>query len=273
MHATLALAFAYDRYLHQGSLVTKGRPLMEMYHFCQCTTMFKEQLHQNLSSNEKDAVWGTASFLSILLFLAIDESDSTKAWPFKSSECPDLDWLRMGDNKWRLFELTNPLRPESIFNPVATVLKKIHDYKPVTGIDEILPDLLNICSLDASSSSLTSPYFEAAQAVSRVYKYADSHVPLSEGMAYVVHMELPFRALLAAKDPVALLLTAIWYRKSRKAVWWIGLRSAVECEAICMYLRQYHSDKADIMDLLSRDILYDSSDEHKQRHAAPTLYD
>lgn len=272
MHAALSLSSAHDRYLHQGPLVTKGRPLMEMYHFCQCTTLFNALLHQNLSSDEKDAVWGTASFLSILLFLAIDESDPTKAWPFKSTECADLDWLRMGDSKWRLFELTNPLRPESIFHPISTVLKKIHDYKPVVGIEHILPDLVKLCGLDASSSSLTNPYFEAAQTVSRLYKYDELQIPLSDAMAFVVHMGLPLRALLAAKDPVALLLMAIWYRKSRKAVWWIELRSVVECEAITLYLRQYHSDKTAIMDLLSRETLYHLSEGDRKGQAAHTLW-
>ncbi|VUC28190.1 unnamed protein product [Clonostachys rosea] len=250
MHATLALSLAHDRSLTSGSKPHQGRTVREMKHFLQCTTLFQRHLRQEIHPIDWDPIWATASWLSILLFLAIDESDPSKAWPFKGSETADMDWLRMGDTKWKLYQLTNPIRPDSIFHSISSLYSQMRTYIAGSGIDTISPSLHEVCGLNESSRHDTSPYFHAAQTITNLENFGPSDIPLPAAMSFITHGHPSFKELLLKKEPVALLLLALWYSKVRKSVWWINLRAMTELEAICLYLRKHHSNDALIMELL-----------------------
>ena len=63
-------------------------------------------------------------------------------------------------------------------------------------------------------------------------------------------MHQPFKNLSKEKDPVALLIMALWYRRTRSVAWRIEQRAAIECQSICLYLERQHQEAGDIMDLL-----------------------
>ena len=66
MHASLAVALAYDRYLN-GPLGCR-RTLEECYHWSQSTALFNRRLREPIETKDKDAIWGTAAALAILTF-------------------------------------------------------------------------------------------------------------------------------------------------------------------------------------------------------------
>lgn len=69
-------------------------------------------------------------------------------------------------------------------------------------------------------------------------------------LGFIRHVNPDYKTLLENKDPVALLLLALWYSSVEKAVWWIERRAAVEGRAICLYLERYHGDESAIMEIL-----------------------
>ncbi|CAH0050923.1 unnamed protein product [Clonostachys solani] len=253
MHATLALSLAHERSLISTSKPNQGRTVSEMKHFLQCTTLFQRHLREDIHPVDRDPIWATASWLSILLFIAIDENDPSKAWPFKGSETADMDWLRMGDTKWKLFQLTNPNRPESIFYPISNLYAQMRTNIAASGIDSISPSLYEVCGLDGSSRHDTNPYFQAAQTITNLGNFEPSKIPFPAAMSFITHGHPDFKVLLLNKDPVALLLHALWYSRVRKSVWWINLRAITELKAICLYLREHYSENALIMELLPSD--------------------
>jgi hypothetical protein len=77
----------------------------------------------------------------------------------------------------------------------------------------------------------------------------DQLIP-SRLMTFTRHLQHSFKAMLQDKDPVALLLLALWYSKAGQFVWWIYQRAAVEGQSICLYLQRYHQETIEIQDLL-----------------------
>ncbi|KAI7282235.1 hypothetical protein KC345_g3595 [Hortaea werneckii] len=66
MHASLALALAYDRY-RNGSRPNHHRA-EEYHHWTRSATLFKKRLDQPIETKDKDPIWGTAATLALLSF-------------------------------------------------------------------------------------------------------------------------------------------------------------------------------------------------------------
>src|SRR3569833_2620999 len=94
MHASLAVAFTYDRHLN-GSVLGCRRTLEECYHWSRSTVLLSKRLREPIETKDKDPIWGTAAALAILAFSSPDACTPEQAWPSKPSETTDLDWLRM----------------------------------------------------------------------------------------------------------------------------------------------------------------------------------
>ena len=61
----------------------------------------------------------------------------------------------------------------------------------------------------------------------------------------------PLTALLAERDPAAMMILALWYAKVRAyRTWWLAKRAVLELESILRYTRKHHADSTKIMDLL-----------------------
>lgn len=122
---------------------------------------------------------------------------------------------------------------------------------PERGIDGIPSALATVCNLNDSSTAETNAYFHAAHSVSQISEFPDTDVATGHVQLFMRSIEGPFEDLLRDKDPVALLLLYLWYRKVSRCIWWIELRARVECPAICLYLRLYHKENGNILAFLT----------------------
>ncbi|RMZ37009.1 C6 finger domain protein [Aspergillus flavus] len=237
MHASLAVALTYDRYLNSSGC---RRSLEECYHWSQSTALLNRRLREPIKAKDKDPIWGTAAALAILSFSSPDARTPEESWPLKSSDHSDLDWVRMSKAKMSLWHIVNPLRPDSLFSVMAGTFAQMQSPLPELGIDGIPSALAAICLLNDSSTAKDNPYFDAAHAVSQILGRPDSEVTTGQTQLFMRSIHGPFEGLLRNKDPVALLLLYLWYRKARRSIWWIELRARVECPSICSYLQLYH---------------------------------
>lgn len=248
MHASLAVALTYDR--HMNSSVGCRRTLEECHHWSQSTILLNRRLSQPIKAKDKDAIWGTAAALAVLAFSSPDAHTPEEAWPLKSSGPSDLDWLRISEGKMALWHIVNPLRPDSIFHVMAATYAHMNSPLPERGIDDIPPTLAAVCHLNDLSTAENSLYFNAAHAVSQLLRLPDSEVTTGPAQLFIRAIKGSFKDLLQNRDPIALFLLYLWYRKTSRTIWWIELRARVECPSICSYLRQYHKENSDIQAFL-----------------------
>ncbi|RDW93630.1 uncharacterized protein DSM5745_00952 [Aspergillus mulundensis] len=242
MHASLAVAFSYDQYLN--SPPSARRSVEECYHWSQATVLLSNCLRRPIrtTSMDKDAIWGTAAALAILTFSSTEAYSSEGSWPLKPSTTGDeLHWLSMSSGKNALWDFVNPLRPDSIFNVMKGSYDIMFSPLPDTGIDGIPGPLAAICSLNKPCTAESNPYFHAAHGLSVILNIPDYEVTTGQTQLFTRCIHGQFKYLLLSRDPVALLLLYLWYRKAR-CIWWIELRARVERPAICEYLRLYHPE-------------------------------
>ncbi|KAF4335454.1 c6 finger [Fusarium beomiforme] len=248
MHASLAVALTYDRYLRSTS---SPRSLEECYHWSQSTALFNKKLREPVKTQDKDPIWGTAAALAVLTFSSPDAYKPEDSWPLKTSD-DDLDWVSMISGKMSLWNMVDPLRNDSLFRVMAVTIAQMCSPLPEIGIDGVPDALAAVCLLNKTSTA-ENPYFYAAHAVSRILHLPDREVTTGQTQQFTHNIEGAFKKLLLARDPVALLLLYTWYRKAGRSIWWVELRARVECPAICLYLQRYHSDNAAVHALLQSD--------------------
>ncbi|KAK8113453.1 hypothetical protein PG984_013979 [Apiospora sp. TS-2023a] len=255
MHASVAVALAYDRHLSpsQGC----RRTLEECYHWSRSTALLNERLRNPIKTKDKDPIWGTAAALAMLSFASLDASTPEKSWPLKPPDSSDLEWLRMGQGKMSLWDVANPLRPDSLFSIMAPTYAHLYAPLPDRARDDIPKALATVCGLDNLSTAGHNPYLDAAHAVSQILDLPDAQVTIGQTERFTRSIQGPFESLLRAKDPVALLLLYLWYRRAGRCMWWIALRARVECSGICMYLRLYHGENSDVLEFLPKSDLVD----------------
>jgi hypothetical protein len=242
MHASLAVAFAYDR--HLNSSTSCPRSLEECYHWSQGTALLRRRLEEPIETKDKDPIWGTAAALTLLAYSSPDASSPEDSWPLKPSGSSDLEWLRLSEGKMSLWTLTNPLRPNSIFRVMASTYADMHSPLPMEGTIGIPDTLASLCQLNNTSTADNNPYFNPAHAISQLRKIPDSQVTTGHTQLFVRTITGPFKSLLEEKDPVALLLLFLWYQKTSRSIWFIQPRAKLECPSICLYLQRYYGDWA-----------------------------
>ncbi|KAH8433477.1 uncharacterized protein LDX57_011111 [Aspergillus melleus] len=258
MHASLAVAYSYDRRLNNP--VGHSRSLSECYHWSQSTALLNERLREPIHPKDRDPIWGTAAALAILSFSSPDATTPEESWPLNPCDHAHLDWLRLSKGKMSLWHIVNPLRPDSLFRVMATTFAQMQYPLPERGVDGIPCALAGICSLDEGSTAEDNPYFDAAHAVSHVLDLPDSEVTTGPTQLFPRCIYGSFEDLLRQKDPVALVLLYLWYRKAGRGIWWIELRARVECPSICEYLRIYHGGNPAIQAFLPGGALGDGWD-------------
>jgi len=250
MHGILAVTLVHDRYL--GTTLTHDRSIRQSYHWSQCTTQFNKWLSQPIKEEHKDPLWAAAGMQGILTFSAINSRSLDEAWPLGAPDSTDLEWLRLGTGKMTLWELVDPLRPQSVFRNMREIFEGINQALPAKGIDGMRPELARLCGLSESSTLETNPYFAVAHSLSRLGKSDEREASLGGSMTVLRHMDHEFGVLLGRKDPIALLLLSLWYADARDRKWWLDFRARYELPAVSTYLRRYHGDNRTIQGLLPR---------------------
>ena len=243
MHGSLAVALAYDRHLNSSS--GNHRALEECYHWSQSTILLSERMTKPIEAKDKDPIWATTAAMAILSFTSPEARTPEESWPLKKGEGSDLEWVRMSEGKMSLWNILNPLRPDSLFHALADTYALMQLPLPEAGIEGLPAELAALCSLQSSDTAESNPYFHAAHALSRSLCLPDNEITTAQVQFFMRVIHGPFKNLLERKDSIALLLLYMWYRKSSRSIWWIELRARVECPAICSYLRmQRREDEA-----------------------------
>ncbi|OAL49107.1 hypothetical protein IQ07DRAFT_541596 [Pyrenochaeta sp. DS3sAY3a] len=247
MHASFAVALAYDRYLNSSSA---HRRLEECQHFFRSIALFNQRLDSPITPGDKDAIWGTAAALAMLAFASPDSSTTKSCWPLRRSEPSDLEWLRMNEGKMSLWNSIDPLRPDSIFQVMAATYSQMNAPIPEQGIDGVSRPLISLCRLNDLSTAKSNVYFSAVHAISEIQNIPDGNVTVAHAERFTRSIHGPFTTRLLEKDPIALLLLHLWYEKAGRSIWWIDLRAQVECPAICSYLALHHGKDETLQELL-----------------------
>lgn len=250
MHAVLTLTLMHDRHF-STALDTKGSP-SENFHWCQSIALFNSKLSGPIQPSERDALCFAAALLGVLTFCHIEAKTPEQAWPLKPSSALDLNWLRMSDGKKQIWRVCEPLRADSVFQPLGPIFVNGPPALSVMpGLETLPPELINLCGLDATSTSDNNPYQAAATALARSLNIDSYQSTIVSFLSFISHMRPEYKRLLERKDPCALLLLAYWYAKvCQYRHWWIFRRAVLECQAICMYLERYHRLKPGMQELL-----------------------
>lgn len=74
-------------------------------------------------------------------------------------------------------------------------------------------------------------------------------------ISFVSQSQQSFRDLLHEKDPIALLLLALWYAQASRVLWWIEQRARIESQAIRSYLEKFHRNNTNVHRLLPPPLL------------------
>ncbi|KAI7324006.1 hypothetical protein KC315_g8354 [Hortaea werneckii] len=239
MHASLALALAYDRY--QNGAATSNRKSEKYYHWTRSAVLLKKRLNQPIDTKDKDPVWGTAATLALLSFSFTDTDLPSHSWPVQlpnGSSSDPLEWLRMDNAKMSLWHVVDPLRSESIFSIMKDTYAQLASPLPKSGAKGIPGPLASLCDLGELSTAGNNPYFSAAHAVSKLLEIEDSKVTVGHTQRFTKCIHEAFESLLRTRDPVALLLLYLWYSKAGRSIWWIESRARVERLAIRLYLQR-----------------------------------
>ena len=249
MYSILALVSSHSRYL--GGQHDKSDYIREVQYSRRCAVLFRDWLSRPILDKQKDAIWGTAVILSIITFASIKVTSFKQAWPLVSENPDDLQWLRLKASDSALWTIADPTRPESAFRGISKVLPELGQPLPESGSAGVRSRLASICGLCMESTAASNPYFSFVHALSGMMSIPIGSATL--GQAYMVIGAITNHqiALLEARDPVALLLLYLWYKRARHTRWCIDLRARYEVPAIRTYLQQFHMENIEIQTYLS----------------------
>lgn len=239
MHAALTLTMMHDR---ADSWSTK-QSVLELYHWTEATSQFNRKLSGPLTSSDRDAIWMASAILGCTTLGQVQGDSPEECWPLRPPSVADLDWLKLGEGKKVVWEIADPLRPDSILRPMAlehydNMMAEVSDQESFKALPA---ELLELCGLGPGSSPETNPLHRPAAMLGRLMPIELSQKTLLHFMGFVILMPPDFLALIEAKDHRAVLLLAYYIAKLRgRSPWWSGRRLQMDCEAICRYLERFH---------------------------------
>ncbi|KAJ5084825.1 hypothetical protein NUU61_009404 [Penicillium alfredii] len=249
MHVILTLTATHDRHMSMSPRNAR-RSLTEAYHWAHAARLLNQKLSVPIRPQDRDALWGSVAILGVLSLTSSEAPTPEESWPLKPSQDLDLQWINLAQNKKAIWNITDPMRPDSIFCTMAYA-SLFTSEAPCCDIDEIPPEFVRLCYLDRSESRHENPYFTAVAVLARLLQPPKDNQPLiPRFLIFLWLMEPAFKGLLHCKDPRALLILASWYAPLSDATWWVARRARLECQAICLYLERYHADDEDIQRLL-----------------------
>lgn len=220
------------------------------FHFYHGVSLFSEKLSRPVSLAEKDVLWCAAALTGAAAFADVKAASAAETWPLSFSPLADLDWLKMTGGKKAVHDMTNPNRPESVFNSSCD-----HFLDPSSHVGEEILNLpsrfVDLYNLDEFSTPQSNPYHAAATVLARVMPLDCNRNNIAKFLTFVSFPDPRFLRLLEQRDPRAMLLMVYWYAKTLASEhWWIYRRAIMEGPAICTFLETAFSGEAELMKLL-----------------------
>ena len=250
MHIVLTLTLLHDRYLG----IDKGSDQLVAIasHWSQGASSLNKRISQGLLPSERDAAWACAGLLGALAFASIEAETVEEAWP--SNPKANIEWIKMCQGKKEIWKLSDPLRADSIFAPLREDFLLYHSLRNAFNREDlsVLPtELLQLCHITESSTPENNVYFGGLGAMARLSNVDCNSETLVLFLSLFGCMGEPLTALLAKRDPAAMMILALWYAKVRTyRTWWLAQRAVLELESILRYTREHYADNTKLMDLL-----------------------
>ncbi|KAK6387650.1 uncharacterized protein PV06_04748 [Exophiala oligosperma] len=242
MHLVQYMTALHDRFL-AGKAIAKQTP-DENYHMAQGLRGLQTKLNNPLRAEDRDALFVSASLIGVITFFYIEADSMHDVWPLVDS---DLSWVSLSDGKKAIWRATNPLRTDSIWRPIAEIYERdLMSAQSVTP-EHVLSPFDHLCSeKDDSIEALINPYHKTAKFLISLLGLEMNDSTWIRFLAFICHVDPPFKRLLEVKDPWALMILAYWFMKICRGAWWASTRAVVQGQAICLYLERYHSDDQDL---------------------------
>ncbi len=248
MHVVQTITALHDRYLSPPPNWQKTTT--ELHHLSLAASLFNKKLSSPMHASDRDAIWTTAALLGTVAFSWIEASKPEEAWPFTVPNASDLEWIRMSEQKAAVWNLTNPLRPDSIYHSLIRDYETLFSRKKMLRVDSIPTDWAAVYGLNDDSTRENNPYYDTVYEFLPLLQLECDRSTVFWFLSFISHLDLPFKKLLAQKDPRALLVFAYWYAKVRDSVWFLENRAVLEGQAICLYLEKFYPDETAIQTML-----------------------
>ncbi|KAH8652268.1 hypothetical protein BX600DRAFT_90151 [Xylariales sp. PMI_506] len=239
MHAVLALAHFHGNAFDATTPV--GDSKRSFRHWHRAVSLLNKRLDNPIIPAERDAIWLSATLISVGGFSAIAVDTPEEAWPLRSQSPLDLSWLKLCNGKRLVVELTNPLREDSQFREVsAELLATLSQLEsivsaPRKGWEDLPEGFYEIFELSQDPGE--NPYYKAVIGLLEIYQSKldpDNFLPC---LSFSSILDARFRELLRLKDERAMLILLYWYAKMcDRRLWWIWKHSWTEGLAIYGYL-------------------------------------
>ncbi|KAF2876592.1 hypothetical protein BDV95DRAFT_561151 [Massariosphaeria phaeospora] len=239
MHMVLSLTLLHDAYLtwHLPDL-SAAHTHTSLQHWSIATKVFNDILSRPVANAHRDPIWATGALLGATVFAYVEPTDANEAWPLKPSDPCDLDWLKLSEGKKAIWEVANPLRPDSVFRSVASDLKMAPRWVVEDQDLSYLPlGLLQLFNIGPDSTIENNPYHLPALILARLQNLTPNPDNILDFLYFMGHMTHKFRNLLEIKDPRALWMLGWWFKKLEHGdLWWLTRRAKVEGRAIQIWL-------------------------------------
>lgn len=215
MHAMLAVVTAFRQTQH--GVIRGCRTQTEIHHTLQCICLFKRKLSQLIAAPDQNALWATSALLGLIAIVSFEETRHEGALPVRPVHASDLEWMRLTVGKRIIWTLTDSLRTNGLFRAMASEYADMEFPIPELGIARIPYFLTDACNLTEMSNSDNNLYYVVAHLLvllARLQMLPGGSFPGIYIIAFISQSQLRFRRLLEDKDPMGLLLLALWYREA-----------------------------------------------------------
>lgn len=225
--------------------------VLENYHWRCTLALFNDAVACRERIVDGSALWMAAVMISFVACFSVEENPSANSTLSHANSFCDFSWLRTHKGVRLFYDALgcdNPFKQHS--RRGEHQLQCLGIEYPKHGAGMVPRALATVCNLNVSSNAQCNQYHDPAHALSALLQEQNPG-PL-RFLAFINAIDLDFIASIEAKDPVGLVLMAIWYDCVPRSAWWLQARSQVESQAIRAYLNQQHGQDTTIQAALAR---------------------
>lgn len=248
MHMVLSLTLLHDAHLapHPPSSLLSS----SLSHWTTATTLFNALLSRPIPASHRDPIWATGALLGTASMAYLESASPLEAWPLKSPDPNDLNWLRLSEGKRAIWTLADPSRPESIFHHLGKSMSHLVQPGWLTAPDfaTVPGRLARLFGITRGDTPQSNVYYVPLLCVLEMGEAPLTQEVVVPFLRFLIHMEPEFRALLERKDPRGMLLLRWWFRRVEGGdVWWMVRRARVEGRAIEIWLERWYGGEEGLM--------------------------